>query len=111
MEIGVRKVGHVTILDLDGPLRLGNSQQAFRDQVKSLVEQGVRAVAVNLGGVPALDSSGIGALVHAYSSLQRAGGKCRFFAAGKFVQQTLKMVRLDTVLELVEDEATALARF
>ncbi len=111
MNIGVRKAGNATILDLNGPLRLGDAEQTFRDQVQRLVDEGMRNVAINLGGVPAMDSSGIGALVRAYSSIKRAGGKCRFFAASKFVHQTLKMVRLDTVLELFEDEASALTGF
>lgn len=109
MSIGVRKIGHTTILDLNGPLKLGEAEQAFREQVQKLVENGAKNVVVNLSGVPTMDSSGIGALVRAYSSFKRAGGKCRFFGAGKFVLQTLKMVRLDTVLELFEDETSALA--
>jgi anti-anti-sigma regulatory factor len=42
--------------------------------------------------------------------MKRVGGKCTFFAANKRVQMLLKMVRLDGVLDLAEDEATALSR-
>ncbi|MGH9789428.1 MAG: STAS domain-containing protein, partial [Candidatus Acidiferrales bacterium] len=58
---------------------------------------------------PELDSSGIGALVRAYTSVKNAGGKCRFFAATKRIKQTLRMVRLDSVLDMVDNEAAALA--
>ena len=111
MKIQVRTAGSATILDLDGPLKLGPAQEQFRDQVQKLMDAGSTHIAINLAGVTDLDSSGIGAFVRAYTSLTKAGGKCRFFAAPKFVMQTLHMVRLDTVFDIAEDEASALARF
>lgn len=109
VNIRVRKVGNATILDVHGALKMGDAEQAFRDSVQEVLAGGTKHLAVNLAGVPELDSSGIGALVRAYSSTKHAGGKCRLFGAPKRVRQTLKMVRLDTVLELVDDEDAALA--
>lgn len=111
MTITVRKAGNATILELKGPLKMGDAEQAFRDQVDDLLKAGTRNLAINLAGVPEMDSSGIGALVRAFGAAKAAGGKCKFFSAPKRVRQTLKMVRLDNVLEVVEDEATALADF
>lgn len=110
MKIRVRTAGTATILDLDGPLKLGPAQEEFRDQVQKLLDAGSTHVAVNLAGVTDLDSSGIGALVRAFTTLKRAGGSCTFFSPSKRVLMLLKMVRLDGVLSLAEDEATALAR-
>ena len=110
LKIRVRKAGPATILDLEGPLKLGPAQEEFRDKVQKLVGEGSTHLAINLAGVSDLDSSGIGALVRAFTTLKRSGGKCTFFAANKRVQMLLKMVRLDDVLALAEDEATALAR-
>ena len=110
MNIGIRKAGPATILDLDGALKLGEAEEAFRNQVQQLMDAGSTHVAVNLASVTELDSSGIGALVRAFTAFKRAGGKCTFFAANKRVMMLLKMVRLDTILDLAEDEATALAR-
>jgi anti-sigma B factor antagonist len=110
VNINIRKAGSATILDLDGPLKLGESEEAFRNQIQQLLEAGSTRVAVNLAGVTELDSSGIGALVRSFTSLKRAGGKCTFYAPTKRVQMLLKMVRLDSILDLADDEATALAR-
>jgi len=110
LKIQVRTAGSATILDLEGPLKLGPAQEQFRDQVQKLMDAGSTHLAINLAGVTDLDSSGIGALVRAYTMLNRAGGKCTFFSANKRVLMLLKMVRLDGVLSLAEDEATALAR-
>lgn len=110
MNINLRKAGPATILDLDGPLKLGDAEEAFRAQVQQLLDAGSTHVAVNLAGVTELDSSGIGALVRAFTTFKRAGGKCTLFAPNKRVLMLIKMVRLDTILDLAEDEATALAR-
>jgi len=110
VNISIRKAGPATILDLNGPLKLGEAEELFRDQVQRLVESGTTHLAVNLAGVTDLDSSGIGALVRAFTTFKRAGGKCTLYAPNKRVSMLLKMVRLVSILDLVEDEATALAR-
>ena len=109
MEVTVRKIGNVNILDLKGPLRVGEAEQKFREQVKSLINSGEIIVAVNLAGVPMVDSSGIGAFVRTHKLLKEAGGKFSLYAPSKVVRQTLKMVRLDHFFGLYEDEAAALA--
>jgi anti-sigma B factor antagonist len=110
VKIGIRKVANGTILDLDGPLKLGEAEQALREQVKQLIDSGSNHIAINMAGVTELDSSGIGALVRAFTTLKNSGGKCTLFALPKRVTMLLKMVRLDTILDIAEDEATALAR-
>ncbi len=110
VHIGIRKAGHATILDLEGPLKLGDAEEAFRNKIQQLVDSGSTHVAVNLAGVTELDSSGIGALVRAFTTLKRAGGKATYFAPTKRVLMLLKMVRLDTILDLADDEAVALTR-
>lgn len=111
MRIHIRTQGNVSILDLKGPLKLGEPEQTYRERVQELLEGGAKHFLVNLTGVPEMDSSGIGALVRGFSRIKQEGGKCRFFGANQRVLQTLKLVRLDTVLELSEDEATALEGF
>lgn len=110
LNITIRKAGQATILDLEGPLKLGEAEESFRNQVQQLVESGSTHVAVNLAGVTELDSSGIGALVRSFTLLKRSGGKCTLYAPSKRVMMLLKMVRLDSILDLAEDEATALSR-
>ena len=110
MNNSIRKAGRATILDLEGPLKLGDAEESFRNQIQQLIDAGSTYVAVNLAGVTELDSSGIGALVRSFTSLKRAGGKCTFYAPSRRVMMLLKMVRLDSILDLAEDEAAALTR-
>lgn len=108
VEIKVRKVGRATVVEVKGRLELGQPEQTFRHTIQKLREAGAARVAVDLSGVDYIDSAGVGALVRIFNSFQQSGGRCRFFAPSKRVLQLLRMVRLDTVLELAEDERSAL---
>ena len=110
MKLSIRKAGRVTILDLEGKLRLGDGEEALRQQIQQLIDDGLTRIAFNLADLTDLDSSGIGVLMRSFVSLNRAGGKCAFYAANSRIRMLLKMVRLDTVLDLVPDEAAALSR-
>lgn len=110
MNIAVRKAGSIVILDLNGQLKLGENEQAFRQQFQDLLEKSVHHIAVNLAGVSYIDSSGIGALVRALTQAKKAGARCTFFSPTKPVSQLIHMVRLDSVLDIADDEASALAR-
>ena len=110
MQIHIRRAGSTTILDLEGPLLLGAPQQDLRRAVEELVVNDSKKLAINLAGVSYMDSSGIGELVRTFTTLRKAGGRSVLFAPNKQVMMLLKMVRLDTVLDIAEDEAAALAR-
>jgi anti-anti-sigma factor len=109
VELTIRKAGNINILDLSGPLRIGEAEQKFREEVKTLMDGGEKHLAVNLASVPMVDSTGISAFVKTHRSLKEVGGKFSLFAPTKTVRQTLKMVGLDKFLVIYDDEASALA--
>ncbi len=111
MTITVRKAGNAAIVDLNGSLNMGDPVQNLRARVQELLDGGNLNLAINLAGVPDMDSSGIGALVAIYKAAQGKKAKCKFFAPNVRVMQVIKMVRLDSVLDLAENETSALAGF
>jgi anti-sigma B factor antagonist len=110
VEINVRKANNATVLDLNGPFIMADAPN-FKARVRELIDGGAKQIAVNLSAVSYLDSSGIGAIVGAFSAVKGAGGQCKFFAPSTQVLKVLKMVRLESVLDLRQDEATALSSF
>jgi anti-anti-sigma factor len=111
VTINIRTVEQVTILDLKGSFKAGEAEQAFRNSVGEVLSAGVTNLAINLAGVPFLDSSGIGQVVGTFLTLKKRGGEFRLFGASEQVAQILRMVRLDKVLRVAEDETAALASF
>jgi anti-sigma B factor antagonist len=109
VEIKVRSVGGAVVLDLEGPLVMGEPEKAFLERVREQIDAGSRRIGVNLAGVKYMDSSGVGALVRIFKWMREVDGRCRFYAPSSQVRQVLRMVRLDTMLELTDDEESALA--
>jgi anti-anti-sigma factor len=106
-----REEDGVTIIDLDGPLVRELSVHALPDRIRELLGRGVRDLAINLAEVPYADSWGVGCLVAAFNLVRQAGGKIRFFAGPERLVHTLERLRLDTVLELYEDESSVVDSF
>lgn len=111
LKIRVREIGRIAVLDLEGSLRHETSQDAFREQTQRLLDADTVQVAINLARVMDLDSSGIGLFVRTLSQFKQRGGNCVFFSATERVRSVLKMVRLERILDLAEDEASALTKF
>jgi anti-sigma B factor antagonist len=108
--IRIRKSGATTVLDLDGPLMVGDSELAFRNKIQELLDQGSRKLAINLAGVSDVDSWGLGALVRHCAQVRRAGGRCIFFAPTERVLRLLETTHLGLVLDIAQNEAEAVSR-
>lgn len=110
-NISIRQIGRIAILDVEGPVRLGVAEEQFREQTQRLLKAGTILLAVNLGRVTDVDSSGIGLFVRTWLQFKRIGGTCVFFAATERVRSVFRMVGLEQTLDLFDDETTALSRF
>jgi len=63
LQIAARKAGNVTILDLQGRITIGISNDALGAELRRLGETAPCDVLVNLAGVQQVDSSGISTLM------------------------------------------------
>lgn len=111
MTISERRVDGVTILDLDGRLVFGDGDRVLRDRVNALVHQGDRKLLLNLSGITALDSGGVGTLVWKYVTVTRQGGQLKLMNLGARTLNVLMITKLLTVFESFESETEAVASF
>jgi anti-sigma B factor antagonist len=118
MEYTTRQSNDVTILDLTGRLSLGEavafgpgSGLILSETVRELAKKGRKNILLNLAGVTYVDSSGVGQLVGAMTSARNQGVSLKLLRPNTQVLNLLKMSKLDTVFDISEDEATAVASF
>jgi anti-sigma B factor antagonist len=111
MEIHLRTSGSVTILDLQGNLTIGRSEEQLRETINQLLADGHNQLLINLSEVPTIDSSGIGALIKAFTNVKNSAGRLKLFKPSRLARQLLAITGLISVLETFDDEATALASF
>ena len=111
MKVSTRQLKEVTIVDLSGQIKLGEGTSVLRDTVKDLVEKGHKKILLNLGDINYIDSSGIGELVGAFTSVRNQGGELKLLNLTKKVHDVLQITKLYTVFHVLDDEATAVAAF
>ena len=111
MKVSTRQVDGVTILDLSGRITLGEGSVTLRDAIRDLVNKGEKHILLNLGDVSYIDSSGIGELVSAFTSVKNAGGELKLLNLTKKVHDLLQITKLYTVFDVKDDEASAVGSF
>jgi len=111
MKASTRQVDGVTIVDLSGRITLGEGSVVLRDTVKDLLGKGQKKILLNLGDVSYIDSSGIGELVSAFTSVRNQGGELKLLHLTKKVHDLLQITKLYTVFDVKDDEATAITAF
>ena len=111
LDVSERQAGDVTILDLSGEVRIGDSSVALRDTIRKLADVGKKKVLLNLAGIRYIDSSGIGELIANYTTISRQGGQLKLLNLTDRIQNLLVITKLLTVFDSYEDEAEALRSF
>jgi len=127
LEYKIRQSGDVTLIDLKGPITLGEALDHLDDGggntaegarpvvigeiIRDLLKQGRRKIVLNLKDVSYIDSSGIGELVGAFTSVQAQGGQLKLLNPMVKVVNVLRLTRLDHLFPVETDEAAAIQSF
>ncbi len=111
MKATVRFVEGITVVDLSGRIKLGEGSSILRETVKELLSKGQKNILLNLGDISYIDSSGIGELVAAFTSVRNQSGELKLLNLTKKVQDLLQITKLYTVFDVKDDEAAAIKAF
>lgn len=111
LKLTNREVNGIAVLALDGRVVLGEETSKLREAVKSLISQGKVKLVLDMKNVTMIDSSGLGALVAAYSSAKAGGASVRLCNLGAHFNQVLQITKLLTVFEVSKTEQEAVQSF
>jgi len=111
MKLSSRKVGDVTVLDIEGQILFGEGDGKIRQAVESLIQAGQKKVLLNLAEVPYVDSAGLGEMIRCFTAMRRAQGNLKLLGPNQRLIDLLSMTKLDKVFDWYNDEASALAGF
>ncbi len=111
METATRLVADVTVLDISGRITVGEGNVMLREIVRDLADKGRKAIVLNLGDVNYIDSSGLGELVKAHTTIRNQGGQLKLANLNKRVDDLLQMTHLSAVFDIQKDEASAIKSF
>jgi anti-sigma B factor antagonist len=110
-EINERRVGAVTILDLEGELRTGGSRVLLHDAIRRLSEEGRNQILLNLAGLTAIDASGLGELLQNNVGLNKGGGQLKLLHPARALREMMSITKIVSVFDIFESESEAVAAF
>jgi anti-sigma B factor antagonist len=111
MRIDKQVKNGVTILDLEGKITIGKGDVALREAVQQALAEGSNKILIHLEKVTTIDSSGVGELVSAFTTVTNRGGKLKLVNLPPKVNDILQITQLITVFEVYDSEDEALATF
>ncbi len=111
MKFSTRKIGDVTVIDVDGKILLGEGDVEIKETVDSLLKQGSKKIVLNLAKVPYLDSAGLGEIIRCFTTLRRNGGHFKLLSPNKRIIDLLNITKLLNVFDCYDNESSAIASF
>jgi len=110
MSFSIRDDGDITIVTVDGELTVGNRQE-LKANVLDRLERGDRKFLIDFSSSSYIDSSGLGVLVSLSKKIREAGGALRLAGLNEDLRTLFELTKLDTLFQIADTRAAALADF
>lgn len=109
MELKIRKVNDVHIVDINGEIDLYNHLK-LKNLVKETLESGAKKVLMNFENVTYIDSSGIGSLIYIYNLHKEKKSKFLLCNIHGSVKRVIELTKLNGFLPIEDNLQNALKR-
>ena len=111
MNVTIRHVGYVTILDCDGKLSLGEGTIPLRNEVRKCIKNERKNLILNLENVNYIDGSGLGELVNSFTTVHNSKGHLILLRVSRKIRELLEVTKLLVIFDIFDDEKAALDSF
>ncbi len=111
MKISERVVNGVVVLELSGKIIGGPDATLLNDKLHELIEKGQTKVIADLQNVNWMNSSGLGILIGALTTMRNSGGDLKLANITDRIQSLLMITKLLTVFESFDTIEKAVASF
>jgi anti-sigma B factor antagonist len=106
-EVARAESGGVPVLRLKGRLTIGEGSRDLRGTISDMAAEGHKYLLLDLGEVTYIDSSGLGALVAGYNSMNLKGGRVGLFHVPERARELLETSGLAVVFRIFGTEQEA----
>lgn len=111
MKIKEKMHGDVAVVALRGNLMGEPDTTEVRDKVYSLLQDDVKKIVLDLGNVKWINSSGLGSLIAAMTSVKTKGGEMRLANITEKVESVFMITQLIKVFKTYETVDRAVASY
>lgn len=103
--------GDVVVLSMKGDLMGEPETGELREKVRSLAGDGFKKIVLDVGGVRWINSSGLGALISALTTINSVGGDLRIAHINEKIENLFLITQLVKVFKVFETTERAIASF
>jgi anti-sigma B factor antagonist len=104
-----RSRGKVTILEIEGAIKLGESAEFFSQTLDNVLRKEKTNVVINFSRINYIDSTGMGELIGYLSKFSGENRQVVLVNPSGRILRLLEVVRLDKIFKLFQDEDAAVA--
>jgi len=109
MKIKEKIEDHVAVLTLSGKMMGGPETTALHDHIRGLINDNIKKVVIDLGGIRWMNSSGMGILMACMTTLRNADGHLVLARVSEKVNSLLLITQLIKVFDTYETVERAVA--
>ncbi len=109
MKIKEKIENNVAVLSLHGKMMGGPETTALHDHIRGLMKDGISKVVIDLGGVKWINSSGLGVLMAAMTTLKNTEGQMKLANVTEKVESLLMITQLIRIFETFDSVDRAVA--
>jgi anti-sigma B factor antagonist len=105
------EVEGVSILHLQGSLTLGDGTRKLRQLVHDTLDAGKKKIVLNMAEVHYIDSSGLGELIAALTTIKQRGAQMKLMKLTPRVKDLVQLTKVHSLFEVFPDEESAVRSF
>lgn len=109
MKIERSQEGKVTVVTIEGVIKLGESARNFSAYLEDLLNEDLPCVLVDLSNIDHVDSTGLGELVGYLQRFSEQGRRLALLHPHQRILNLLKLTRLDEIFPIFDERAGAIA--
>ena len=109
--MNIKEQNGTVIMELKGKLVGGSLTGRMDRAIDNFISQGKKNIVFDLGGITALDSSGIGMLIGSFSKINESGGALKFANISDKLRGLFSDTKLNRVFEIYNTTEEAIRSF
>ncbi len=108
MKIEVQEKSHgIKVIRPHGKIVSGPKVMKLKKTINNLIDDGDKELILDFDKVPFMDSTGLGVLIAAYTSIQKEDGKMKLVHVDKKIKDLLTITKLLSLFDCYDSEADA----
>ena len=111
MKTKVSERYNAVVIELKGNVMGGDDTKEFNDMLHKMIDEGKKNIVVDLHEVKFMNSSGLGMLIGALTTIKKAEGTFRLSRITDKIESLLIITKLITIFETYKTIDEALASF